>query len=415
VSAGDKQLFAPVPLRTMAMDLSGLQHRVLICVAAHDRMSLVTGKGQGCRASNERMATMVACNYARLCSCLSELSEGTPRAPGLGLLTKEKLGRHTVYRVVYSEEDRLLFGNVSGAAACADRLPSRNLSPAPIGCREASAEPLIGCRPNRENGENPPEIVQQYIPLNGGRDFDESREEISSEDARLTSRGGREFEEDSRDQEPKAVAGGEAAGLGEEENGPSVGAQLAIFERSLKAGQFGGKDELLLQWIDFLSWAQASQEQPVSGHAYRLLERAVDILSPEAFARWHSRFEGDPRSEATTTRLSTARDEAAPAEPPEQQEQPVDRGELRRRAQEYARRRGKGGGFLGALAFDAGVSPTALSLFTNGGHGLVRGDALARLSAALDRAEAAEAEEAAPFGPALGEPPAAATTRRAAR
>ena len=112
---------------------------------------------------------------------------------------------------------------------------------------------------------------------------------------------------------------------------------------------------------------------------------------------------------------ASATDDFAPAVASGAQEPPVDRNALRRRAQEYARRRGKGSGFLGALAFDSGISATALSLFTNGGHGLVRGDAMARLSAALDRAEAAEAEEAAPFGPALGAVPPTSTTRRAAR
>ena len=104
-----KKLFAPLPLRAMAMDLSGLQLRVLICVAAHDRLSLVTGKGQGCRASNERMQSMIGCDRSRLSAALTNLCKR-------GLLEREWQGRSTRYRVIYTDEDSLLFSNISRSA-----------------------------------------------------------------------------------------------------------------------------------------------------------------------------------------------------------------------------------------------------------------------------------------------------------
>jgi hypothetical protein len=164
--AADKSLFAPIPLRAMAAELSGLQWSALACICAHDRLSLVTGKGQGCRASNERMREMIGCSYARLCSTLTELVD-------LGYLQREKLGRHTVYRVIYSDADRLLFSNVSSATARSNRLPSRGVT---------------GCQHTPETAANLPETASQYIPLNGGIDLEESREDNSSEEARLASR-----------------------------------------------------------------------------------------------------------------------------------------------------------------------------------------------------------------------------------
>lgn len=152
--AGEKSLFAPVPLRAMTADLSGLQLRVLICVAAHDRMSLAKGKGQGCRASNARMTSMVGCSYGKLCTSLSQLVTA-------GMLQREPLGRHTVYRVIYSDADKCLFGNTTPRATCDQTdIPD-----------DATCD-----RQFPETPGNAPENPSQYIPLNGGIDLEESRE-----------------------------------------------------------------------------------------------------------------------------------------------------------------------------------------------------------------------------------------------
>lgn len=161
-----KQLFAPIPLRAMARDLSGLQMRVLACVAVHDRMSLVNGKGQGCRASNKRMCAMVGCSYARLCTSLTQLVE-------LGFLTRDQVGRNTVYRVVYNAEDILLFGHLSAAAA---------------NSRSTTMHEATCCRSEHGSGEIPPKTAAEYIPLNGHKKSDESRGDRSSEGARASAR-----------------------------------------------------------------------------------------------------------------------------------------------------------------------------------------------------------------------------------
>ena len=155
-------LFAPVPLRAMAVELSGLQMRVLTCVAAHDRMSLAKGKGQGCRASNDRMREMIGCSYGKLCASLNELVTE-------GLLQREKVGRHTIYRVIYNDDDVCLFGHTKGPAKGDHAVQS----PEPT-CDHRSSE-------SRRNAD---ENTPQYIPLNGGIDFVETKE-INSDNRRI--------------------------------------------------------------------------------------------------------------------------------------------------------------------------------------------------------------------------------------
>lgn len=226
--AGEKQLFAPLPIRAIAADLSGLQHSVLACVAAHDRLSLVTGKGQGCRASNERMRQMIGCSFARVCSTLTELVD-------LGFLQREKLGRHTVYRVIYTEEDRLLFGNVSSRS---------------IGCRTGNETGVIGCQHTSETGGNPLETASQYISLNEGIDLEESREENSSEDARFAARGS-----------PEKVKFSD-----------NDGAQMARFERTFRSAPERFTEDQLREWHEWLAKLTDAvvPDDPNYGRAQRL-------------------------------------------------------------------------------------------------------------------------------------------------
>lgn len=145
----------------MAVELSGLQMRVLTCVAAHDRMSLAKGKGQGCRASNDRMREMIGCSYGKLCASLNELVT-------VGLLQREKVGRHTIYRVIYNDDDVCLFGHTKGPTK-----GDRTVQSPDATCDHDYSES------RRKADENTP----QYIPLNGGRDFVETKE-INSENRR---------------------------------------------------------------------------------------------------------------------------------------------------------------------------------------------------------------------------------------
>lgn len=209
--AGEKQLFAPVPLRAMAAGLSGLQYAVLINVAAHDRLSLPTGKGQGCRASNERMREMIGCSYGKLCAALTDLCE-------LGYLQRETLGRHTIYRVIYTEEDRCLFGHTTGKTTC-----DQTVQKSTVTCDQHTSD----------NARNQPESGSQYISLNEGRDFVETREDNSSEEAHLAAR----IAQQSKNASKKAR---------------SIAAEVALFERRFREDwtQFNGN---LNKWVDWLT------------------------------------------------------------------------------------------------------------------------------------------------------------------
>ena len=242
--AGEKQLFAPLPLRAMAAELSGLQMRALACVAAHDRMSLAIGKGQGCRASNERMRGMIGCNFARLCTTLSELVE-------LGFLQREKHGRHTIYRVVYTDDDRLLFSDISGRKPVADRLPSGGVT-----C----------CQHNSENGQVQLETVSQYITLSVGIDSVETGEDNSSEEARLSPRNARQD-------------------VGTSEKVRSVASEVALFERRFRQNwtQFDGS---LSKWVEWLSQQHEElfDEDPTTARrAERLADEVENFIGLIAF------------------------------------------------------------------------------------------------------------------------------------
>lgn len=243
---GSKAFFAPLPMRAMAAELSGLQLRVLACVAAHDRMSLLTNKGQGCRASNERMREMVGCSYPKLCSALSDLALA-------GFLQREKLGRHTVYRVIYTDDDISLFGNVSTR-----RTGSRSGSDAAATCNRNGSSDAATCnRPFSESRRNQPKTAQQYIPLNGG---------IHSV-------------ETGKDNSLKVRVADAPRGLADEEDqaGVTEQGQLALFERAWKANPQSFSDEQISQWEFWLQDVfDHSPDDTARYRAQRLME-SIDI------------------------------------------------------------------------------------------------------------------------------------------
>jgi hypothetical protein len=237
--ADEKALFAPVPLRAMSAGLSGLQFSALTCVASHDRLTLVKGKGQGCRASNERMSQMIGCNYARLCSTLSELVD-------LGFLRREKLGRRTVYRVIYNDFDKLLFSNV---LAIAKRAVSARYQ-LPIGCRR-----LI------ENGGNLPESLSQYIPLNGEIESGKSCDEKQLKAARFPARR-----------------------LARKESETAVAAYLATLERALQTQQPIDRVECL-QWIGNRVFT-ADYSEGTRNWGLRLSNELINSMTAVEYASW---------------------------------------------------------------------------------------------------------------------------------
>lgn len=121
-------------------ELTGLEWRLLLWVSLHDGMSLVSGKGAGCFASNKTLFAEAGCDYSAGCRSLSRLVD-------LGYLKREKVGRSTRYRVVFVAPDNLQAGNISKG---------------PIGGKAASEAEPIGCQDNLETPRNLPETDRDY-------------------------------------------------------------------------------------------------------------------------------------------------------------------------------------------------------------------------------------------------------------
>jgi DNA-binding MarR family transcriptional regulator len=88
--------FAPGPIEAIRdKSLTAQDWRILMAVSFHDRLSLPKGSGTGCVASNLLLAEETQMAYAAVCRTLTRLVEK-------GYLVREKRGRMTVYRVVYT-------------------------------------------------------------------------------------------------------------------------------------------------------------------------------------------------------------------------------------------------------------------------------------------------------------------------
>lgn len=103
----DKPVYAPLPARAMAADkLSALDLRVLMAIAAHDRLG---ANGIGCWASHTRLAQLVGCHLKSLSRSIADLVQG-------GWITAKQHpvnGRLRVYQVRYTEMDAAMLKQVS--------------------------------------------------------------------------------------------------------------------------------------------------------------------------------------------------------------------------------------------------------------------------------------------------------------
>jgi len=115
-----KPPFAPIPLRALSDDRLTLTHlRALGAIGHHDRMSLVTGKGQGCWASTKTMAEEIGANVSNMSAAVNQLARWGYIEIGTLQIDKRK----RVYRVIFEpveSEDHLLTDKRSPA----DHLPT---------------------------------------------------------------------------------------------------------------------------------------------------------------------------------------------------------------------------------------------------------------------------------------------------
>ena len=99
---GDKVYFAALPPRSICdHELSGLDLRVLACIAIHDRMSGPREQGAGCYVGNLALAEEIGCDSTNLSKSITKLVE-------LDYITRERhptYKRSIVLRVKYDEAD----------------------------------------------------------------------------------------------------------------------------------------------------------------------------------------------------------------------------------------------------------------------------------------------------------------------
>lgn len=275
MSETGKTFFAPLPLRAISDDrLAALDLRVLACLAFHDRMSSVRGKGQGAWASNETLAKRVGCHYTRLSSSITRLGK-------LGYVDREPHPlnkRLRVYRVRYDgAADSLPDGKAlpTGKGSTPD-----NLTP-PEGtlCDSANSNGSTVCRDLEISAQSQSDDPVEYISLSDVRDFAEANGRYSDESARLSSRASLSGHQD---EFSTAVPDDEATGLGEGGHGPNVGAHLARLDRALKAG--GDVD--LVGWYRWIEPYVCDEDETIRGWAMRLSDEVAGMMTDDEFADW---------------------------------------------------------------------------------------------------------------------------------
>jgi hypothetical protein len=233
-----KPQFAAVPNRALwDRRLTDRDVRNLAVVASHDRLSSATGKGQGAWASHARMSTLAGTEYSRFSVSINRLL-------ALGYLERQPLAtdkRKFTYRVLYNEDDRL---------------PDGKLMPDKIVCSVVNNDGEIVCSDDQLNACEKTEAAAQYISLS---------EEINSAEAgKINSPEGARFA---------------ARGLGKIEFGENVGAQLAVLERALKAGEAIN----VVAWYEYVGKAWDHEEH--RGRATRLADELMALMSEEEIER----------------------------------------------------------------------------------------------------------------------------------
>lgn len=236
--------FAPMPPRAFADPrFARLHYCVLGMVCLHDRLSLVTGKGQGCWASSATMAEKIGANLTNVSTALNELSKWGY----LEISNTRTDKRLRVYRVIYDEQadPRLLpQGQTISPDSDESRLPNRG-DPQKVVC------PTHASNPQKSSQSH-----SQYISLSEGIHSAEAEKDIHLKvrDASAT----------------RVAAEGQVAFR----NDASIHETLAKFEREWKRDRAAFTPNIH-QWRDWLSQQSEDyldEDEIASGRAQRLSE-----------------------------------------------------------------------------------------------------------------------------------------------
>lgn len=180
-----KPMFAPSPARAIgAANLSSVDLRVLMAVAAHDRLG---ANGIGCFASHTRLAQLVGCHIKSLSRSLAILVEAR-------FISASRIGRQPVYKVIYNDFDTAFIKSIGNKSAT-ERHNTLGNEFVLIG--DAIGNKVFG------KGEQDQRLADDNI----------LGETLSNKSRETTSKRGNEG------------------------SGPGAGAMLAMLERSIKAGK----------------------------------------------------------------------------------------------------------------------------------------------------------------------------------
>ena len=236
-----KPQFGAVPNRAFwDRRLTDRDVRNLGVVAAHDRLSSVTGKGQGAWASHARFAALAGTEYSRFSVSINKLLK-------LGYLDRQPLAtdrRKFTYRVLYTD---------------ADSLPSSKGPLPEIICGEANYAGEIVCSDCQLSGCILDERAAQYISQSEERDSAEAGKIDSAEAARFAARG-----------------------LPKIEFADNAGGQMARLERALGVGQVVDR----LAWYGYLESVIGDDSPSNSGRATRLADQLVETMSDQEYLAW---------------------------------------------------------------------------------------------------------------------------------
>lgn len=165
---------SPMPMRA-AVDtrLSASALRLIMAVAWHDRMSLMTGAGAGCIAANKTLAHEIGCDYTTLIKLRKHCEETgyfqlEPRQGGKRLEVIRVIPDHLADPKCWPFDQSFIGEGCLKAWHARERNVGEmaNISAEEVGELANDDAEKVG-EPNSETRRNPPETDPQYIPLKG--------------------------------------------------------------------------------------------------------------------------------------------------------------------------------------------------------------------------------------------------------
>ncbi len=164
-----KAHFAAIPLRAIGdRGLTDGDLRVLASIAAFDRLSHATGKGQGAWASHRLMSGWIDRNYSNFSATVNKLI----KAGYLVREPRETDKRQHTYRIVYTDGDRLPKNEDFVR-------PATNIFQE-IVCPDTGEVQKVVCPDPSLNPENHDKNSPEYIPQSGERYSAEAGERNSA-------------------------------------------------------------------------------------------------------------------------------------------------------------------------------------------------------------------------------------------